>query len=348
MKCCTDKEPIHAHVQGVPVKKMPCQKNCPNCQRRAEEKKHGKLKKAGSVTLMLMLLGFMANAQTPAAQDFWTDPFNSPMLLTYIVMSFLIITVILVFLVALYLKKVVDLMTAEMLKEKALRAGVPYVAPKSWWEKFWQEMNDAVPVSQEQDIDLGHNYDGIRELDNHLPPWWKGLFYGSIIWGAIYLFLYHVVPTFPLSGDEYKKELAVADEKARILKASMPAEAIDEANLTYKEDKDIIGKGQLVFTANNCQSCHRADGGGNTIGPNLTDAYWLHGGDIKNVFGTIKNGVVEKGMPAWGKVMSTADVRNVAFYVMSLQGTNPANAKAPQGQLFEVTKVESADSVKVK
>jgi cytochrome c oxidase cbb3-type subunit 3 len=89
-----------------------------------------------------------------------------------------------------------------------------------------------------------------------------------------------------------------------------------------------------VFTSNNCQQCHRTDGGGNAIGPNLTDAYWIHGGSIKNVFQTVKNGVVEKGMPAWGKVMSPTDVRDVTFYVMSLQGTDPPEAKKPQGNLY--------------
>ena len=88
---------------------------------------------------------------------------------------------------------------------------------------------------------------------------------------------------------------------------------------------------------NNCGSCHRNDGGGNTIGPNLTDDYWIHGGEVKNVFATIKNGAVEKGMPAWGKSMKPEDVRDVTFFVMSLRGTNPENAKGPQGELFKPT-----------
>jgi cytochrome c oxidase cbb3-type subunit 3 len=112
-------------------------------------------------------------------------------------------------------------------------------------------------------------------------------------------------------------------------------EAIDENTLTYSPDEVILTNGKKVFTANNCGSCHRNDGGGNAIGPNLTDAYWIHGGSIRNIFVTINKGVVEKGMPAWGKAMSPSDVRNVAFYIMSLQGTNPPNPKAPQGELFE-------------
>jgi cytochrome c oxidase cbb3-type subunit 3 len=114
----------------------------------------------------------------------------------------------------------------------------------------------------------------------------------------------------------------------------------------FTKDVAIIEKGKSVFAEYNCGSCHRNDGGGNTIGPNLTDEYWLHGGDIKNVFGTIKNGVVEKGMPAWGKSMRPEAVRDVTFFVMSLQGTNPQNAKAPQGEIFKGT-TEKADSTKV-
>lgn len=114
----------------------------------------------------------------------------------------------------------------------------------------------------------------------------------------------------------------------------MPQEAIDENSLTYSPDADILGKGKVVFNNMNCGSCHRADGGGNAIGPNLTDEFWIHGGGITQVFQTIKNGAVEKGMPAWGKSLSPQDVRNVTFYVMSLQGTNPANPKAPQGDKY--------------
>ncbi|MBI3482112.1 MAG: c-type cytochrome [Bacteroidetes bacterium] len=122
---------------------------------------------------------------------------------------------------------------------------------------------------------------------------------------------------------------------------------IDESTLVYSPDVAILEKGKAVFTRNNCGSCHRNDGGGNAIGPNLTDEYWLHGGGLKTVFTTIKNGVVEKGMPAWGKAMSPGDVRDVAFFVMSLQGTKPANAKASQGELYEPeVKTEKTDSTK--
>jgi cytochrome c oxidase cbb3-type subunit 3 len=346
MKCCTDKDHTHPKHEKE-VKKLPCQNQCPNCKRKEEEKRLKQVKKAAPVTVLLTLAAGAASAQN-APRTFWDDPFNSPMLPVYSVLALVLITVVLVAAVAVKIKDVFDLLTADMLKAKAAKAGVPYVAPQSWWQKTWESMNAAVPVEQEKVIDLGHNFDGIRELDNHLPPWWKGLFYGCIVWGVFYLFFYHVVPTFPLSRDEYKNELTAAEDQARMLKASMPPEVIDAETLAFTDDQEFIGKGKLVFTGNNCGSCHRTDGGGNAIGPNLTDKYWLHGGEVKNIFGTINKGVVEKGMPAWGKVMSAADVRNVTFYVISLQGSNPPDAKSPQGDMFEIVKKVALDSTKTK
>jgi len=237
----------------------------------------------------------------------------------YIVISFMIITIILLIATIVYVLRVLSIIKGEQ--------------KVSWWLRFWDDVNGTVPLENEQDIDTGHDFDGIRELDNHLPPWWKGLFYACVIWGIGYMIVYHVTDSLPLQEKEYQAELASAEEHARILKASQPAEVIDEASLEYQADEAILGRGKSVFVSNNCGSCHRADGGGNSIGPNLTDEYWLHGGSIKNVFSTINHGVVEKGMPAWGKVMSPKDVRDVAFYILSLKGSNPPDAKKPQGEL---------------
>jgi cytochrome c oxidase cbb3-type subunit 3 len=316
-----------------------CKGDCPCCDERDEKKKDEqnstKNEKVIVASLISLMLCIPAFAQTAATPSFWTDPFNHPMLPLYATMALLFITIGLVLITMIYLVRVIKFLLRQNEIEKAEKAGVPYTPAPSLFEKIWQDLNASVPIAKEKDIDLGHSYDGIRELDNHLPPWWKGLFYGCIIWGIGYLIVYHVTDSFPLSINEYENELASADEQARILKASKPAEVIDENSLTYTADAELIAKGKIVFTANNCGSCHRADGGGNTIGPNLTDAYWIHGGGIKNLFATINTGVVEKGMPAWGKVMSAADVRNVSFYIMSLRGSNPSDAKAPQGELYQ-------------
>jgi cytochrome c oxidase cbb3-type subunit 3 len=326
-----------------------CNKDCGCCDNRKAKNEDAiadKRKVIVASAVALMIADTSRAQGVDASASFWSDPFNHPMLPFYVAMTFLVITVLLVLLTMSYLVKVIKVLLRQNEMEKAERTGVKYVASPSMFEKFWQDINASVPVAKEQDIDLGHSYDGIRELDNHLPPWWKGLFYGCIIWGIGYLIVYHITDSFPLSLGEYQAELTTADEKAKALQASKPAEVIDENQLLYTADADLIGKGKIVFTSNNCGSCHRTDAGGNTIGPNLTDPYWIHGGSIKNIYMTINKGFVEKGMPAWGKVMSAADVRNVAFYVMSLQGSNPKDGKAPQGELHKPVEVNApADSV---
>lgn len=290
-----------------------------------------------TVLMFLFVLSAVAPAlaqEAPATKSFMDDPINHPMAPLYLVTALLFITLILVIIVAIYMLRILNTFVEQAEKERAKKLGIAYVPSVSWWTKFWDEFNAAVPVAKEQDIDTGHEYDGIRELDNHLPPWWKGILYGTMIWGVIYMFVYHFLGSLPLSGAEYENELAVAAEQIRAYRATQPVAVIDENTLTYSSDAAILSNGQKVFISNNCQQCHRQDGGGNAIGPNLTDAAWIHGGSIKNIFQTIKNGVVEKGMPAWGKVMSPTDVRDVAFYVMSLQGTNPKDAKAPQGTVY--------------
>lgn len=304
------------------------------------------MKKTAFLFLVLMfqaVAGWAQSAEAPATKTFMDDPFNHPLMPLYAVTVLVFVTIVLVMIVAFYMLRILSSLVQQVERERMEKLGQVYVPKPTWWDSFWQQINALAPLSQEKDLDLGHDYDGIRELDNHLPPWWKYLFYATIVWGFFYLIAYHVTDNLPLSIAEYQAEVNSAAEQARIYRASQPAATVDASTLVYTADEATLTKGKLVFTSNNCASCHRADGGGNAIGPNLTDTYWLHGGDIKNIFTTIKNGVVEKGMPAWGKVMSETDVRDVAFYIMSLQGSNPANPKAPQGDLY---KPAVADSTK--
>jgi cytochrome c oxidase cbb3-type subunit 3 len=280
-------------------------------------------------SFILSLTVFASFAQDTAtlANSSVTDP----MFPLYIIMGLIVVVTMLITATGILMIRMMNMLADQSEREKATKLGVTYVARPGWWSRFSQRANDYVPLEQESTIEMEHSYDGIKELDNHLPPWWKWLFYFTIAWSVVYLFMYHI-SDYPLMIQEYDNEVTQADEQIRKLKASQPQEAIDENALTYSADVAIIGKGKDVFNTMNCGSCHRPDGGGNAIGPNLTDTYWIHGGDLKEVFTTIKNGVVEKGMPAWGKSLSPQDVRNVAFYVMSLQGTNPPNPKAPQGE----------------
>ncbi len=202
----------------------------------------------------------------------------------------------------------------------------------SLWSTISDKAWNLVPKDKEADIDLGHEYDGIRELDNSLPPWWLWLFYGTIIWAAGYLWYYHVSAKGPNQEQEYiaAMELGEAD-KARFL--STQADAIDEKTVTLLTDTKDLAEGKEIYTAN-CLVCHGANGEG-TVGPNFTDKYWIHGGSINNLFTTIKYGVPEKGMISWKSQLRPGAMQKVASYILSLQGTNPPNAKAPQGDLYE-------------
>lgn len=297
--------------------------------------------------ILPLVFGVVPMATAQDVKGFWGDPINHPLSLFYFVMAMIVVTVVLVLVVAIYMLLVLDMFVIQAKKEKAEKAGLVYTPEPSWWGKAWDSFNASVPLDKEKDIDLGHEYDGIRELDNHLPPWWKGLFYGCVIWAVVYMVIYHYSGSLPLSGQEYENELATAAEELRVLRASQPVAIIDENTLAYPGDENLIANGKKVFMSNNCGSCHRNDGGGNAIGPNLTDTYWVHGGSLKEVFLTIKTGVIEKGMPAWGKVMSPSDVRDVAFFVMSLQGSNPVDPKKAEGKLVEPAASQiSADSAK--
>ncbi len=196
-------------------------------------------------------------------------------------------------------------------------------------KKYWE---NPVPVALEGEILLHHDYDGIRELDNHLPPWWVNLFVLTILWSVGYMWYYHWGGDGPNQMEEYKMEVESAKKEMAIVLAGK-ADAVDESNVAAISDGTALGEGELIFK-NNCVACHGQLGEG-TVGPNFTDAYWLHGGGIKNVFKTIKYGVPEKGMIAWGAQLKPADIQKVASYILTLQGTNPPNPKAPQGDIWK-------------
>ncbi len=206
---------------------------------------------------------------------------------------------------------------------------------KKQWNWFWERFNKSVPQSKEATILLDHNYDGIKELDNHLPPWWTAFFYITIIYGVIYMFVYHVFDAAPLPGELY--EISVAEAKAaadaRLAEAADSGGGIDESTVTYSDDPVVLENGKKIYDMQ-CASCHRNDGGGN-IGPNLTDKYWLHGGSISDIYKTIKYGVPQKGMISWEPLLSPEQMRDVSSYILSIVGSDPANAKEPQGELYE-------------
>lgn len=202
-----------------------------------------------------------------------------------------------------------------------------------WWARF----NRFRPVEQEADIDLGHDYDGIRELDNRLPPWWLYGFYLTILVAGIYLWRYQVSHTGPSGIEEYETAIANADlEVKEYLKTK--GDAVDENTVKVLTSADDITEGKTIFLKS-CVACHKEAGGGD-VGPNLTDDYWIHGGDIKSIFKTIRYGI--NAMPQWQNSYSNKQIAQLASFVKSLKGTIPPNPKAPQGVLYK------EDSITVK
>ena len=280
--------------------------------------------KQGKWALVMAMILFGSGAYAQGTAD------NTTLILAMVVLALVAIVVLLVAVYALQvLNKVVRLEEERQAKEK----GVELTPKESLWQKFLKIANKRVDMDKEETIILDHEYDGIRELDNHLPPWWTYLFYVTIVFGVIYVIAYHFTDSLPLQEEEYEIEMAEAAALAQSRMANAPAEAFDEADLVLTDDPDILASGAKIFNQQ-CAVCHKTDGGG-SIGPNLTDDYWIHGGDIKSVYITIKEGVPEKGMISWKAMLSPAKMRDVANYVKSLKGTNPAGAKAPQGDLYE-------------
>ncbi|MBY0245022.1 MAG: c-type cytochrome [Sphingobacteriaceae bacterium] len=197
---------------------------------------------------------------------------------------------------------------------------------------LWDKMLGLKPIETEKDIVIPHAYDGIHELNNPVPNWFNVLFYGTIIFAAGYLYYYHLGGQGQLQDQEYETEMAQAKQD-KILFLSKAGNSIDENSVVA--DKALIANGQKIF-AGNCVACH-GDKGQGLVGPNLTDEFWLHGGDIKDIFKVIKYGVPEKGMVSWEKSLSAQNISELANYIMSLKGSNPAGAKAPQGQKFEAS-----------
>jgi cytochrome c oxidase cbb3-type subunit III len=188
-----------------------------------------------------------------------------------------------------------------------------------------------VALEKEKDILLNDDYDGIKELDNRVPPWFNYLFYGSIVFAVIYMLVYHVFETGKLQVAEYTEEIELARLQQEQLAKS--GAFITEETVTFVRDSDAIEKGKQLYTTH-CVACHAADGGG-LIGPNLTDDYWIHGGGIKNVFKVVKYGVPAKGMIPWQTQLNPSEIQSVSSFILTLKGTDPQNPKQPEGELYK-------------
>ncbi len=209
-------------------------------------------------------------------------------------------------------------------KPKKAKAAKPRI---SWMEKL--NRTRSVDAAGEAEADMGHDYDGIRELNNPTPPWWRWGFYFSMVFAVVYLWRYHVTHAAPLQLEE----LDIANRKAAVAKEEYlknAANNIDEHSVKLITDAAELDAARKVFSAS-CAACHGPEGQG-LVGPNLTDPYWLHGGKVNDIFSTIKYGVPDKGMKSWKDDLSPKQIAQLTGFIRSLQGTNPANPKAAEGQ----------------
>jgi cytochrome c oxidase cbb3-type subunit 3 len=214
----------------------------------------------------------------------------------------------------------------ELINEKE---GIVPEDPNLWIKKLMVKWTRAKAVEEEESIVLDHNYDGIQELDNSLPPWWVYMFYATILFAVVYLVRFEVMGG-ATPEMEYQEAVAQAKMQVNKFKETAP-DLITAETVQLLTDASSLKRGKAVFNLN-CASCHLADGGG-AIGPNLTDEYWILGGGVKNVFTTLVNGGRDgKGMISWKNTLKPSDMEKVASYVISLQGTTPEKAKAPQGE----------------
>lgn len=200
-----------------------------------------------------------------------------------------------------------------------------------WFQKLKRFFVKPASEINEDQLLLDHDYDGIKELDNNLPTWWVYLFYGCIVFAAVYLVRFEI-----MGGDNQETELKNEMAQAKIDVAEYMKTApdmMDEKTVTLLTAPADLAIGKSIFTAN-CIPCHRADAGGQ-IGPNLTDDHWILGGGIKNVFHTLVNGGRDgKGMISWKGTLKPKEMQHVASYVLSLRGSNPVDPKAPDGEIW--------------
>lgn len=201
----------------------------------------------------------------------------------------------------------------------------------NFFARWNKKMTDSVPLEQEESITMDHDYDGIKELDNNLPPWWKYGFYITIAWGGIYLFYYHVLQAGPLQEEEYITEMEEGEREVAAYKLAHPV-LITPDNVTLLTDEASMAQGQEIYTTY-CQTCHMEKGRGGS-GPNLTDSTWIYGGDIKTVFTTISEGTAN-GMSKWIDIIKAEEIQSVASYVIQLEPVLPPEGKFPEGKIQE-------------
>ncbi|NCO62879.1 MAG: c-type cytochrome [Flavobacteriales bacterium] len=273
--------------------------------------------------------------------EYFVDSGDQPAFMKYpIIMLFLVLVLLILIAIEAIVGALENVMFQSLTEEGKERflASKSKVPQFSWIQNIYKKLAGTKPIEEEHELILDHNYDGIKELDNSLPPWWIYSFYASIIFAAVYLVNFHILGNnsqFDEYAEEYKQaEISIAEYKKNA------KDLVDINTVTLLTDVADLNSGKAIFMQN-CVPCHMTDGGGG-IGPNLTDNHWILGGGIKNVFNTITEGGRDgKGMISWKQNFKPSEIAQVASYVLSLQGTTPANPKAPEGDVWVDETVET-------
>ncbi|MDD2792511.1 MAG: cbb3-type cytochrome c oxidase N-terminal domain-containing protein [Sediminibacterium sp.] len=299
----------------------------------AEQKKNGSFTKVAVLILSLTAASGSLMAQgaaAPAAPAVAGTVVSETVM--YIIGSVLILELVIIFYFTFgirnFLKKeapvTVDAATGKVVVKEKIH----------WFDRLYKRNTQEDIIK----LDLGHDYDGIKELDNSVPAWWQWGFAFSILFGVIYLYNYHIAGTKPLQQKELQiaMDIAAAKQAAYLEKS---ANNVDEKTVKMLGEADIAAGKVLFLKPGACATCHAENGsaivnGAPGIGPNLTDDYWIHKGDIGSIFYSIKYGWPEKGMKSWKDDYSPMQIAQLASYVKSLRGTNPTPAKEKQGELF--------------
>lgn len=268
------------------------------------------------------------------AIEYFVDSGDKPAFIEY---PAVLLFLLLVLLILIAIEAIVGALENVMLHKLDEEAKARFLEEKeksyefTWIKNTYKKLLGSKPIEQEGEIILDHNYDGIKELDNNLPPWWVYGFYISIVFAAVYLLKYHV-----FNGDTQIDELETELTEARTAIEAYKKTAkdlVDINTVTVLTEAADLSAGKSIFETS-CVACHMADGGGG-IGPNLTDQNWILGGDIKSVFRTVSEGGRSgKGMIAWKQQLKPLEIAQVSSYVLTFQGTTPANPKAPEGDVW--------------
>lgn len=267
--------------------------------------------------------------------EYFIDSGDKPAIIEYPITQFFLLIVLLILIaIELVLQSVENIMFQTLSEEAKER----YLVSKSkqwewtWAKNMWKKLTGNKPIEAEGEIILDHNYDGIRELDNELPPWWVWMFYATIVFAVVYLLRFHVFNDYD-QDLEYEQDVAAAQLEIEEYKKTAK-DLVDVKTVELLTDASDLKAGETIFTSN-CVACHMADGGGG-IGPNLTDEYWISGGGVKNVFNTVSEGGRDgKGMVAWKQILKPVEMAQVASYILTeINGKTPANPKAAEGEIW--------------